>query len=61
MSTDQLEYVVKLMDAEHVIYSIDYHFIKPNNPYGFLMNSSLTNEQKELIACKNAERLFNLK
>lgn len=61
MSTDQLVYVVKLMGAEHVIYSIDYPFIKPDDPYGFLMNNSLTNEQKELIAYKNAERLFNLK
>lgn len=59
-STDQLEYIVKLMGAEHVIYSIDYPYVDPKDPYGFLMNSSLTDEQKELIAHKNAEKVLNL-
>ena len=60
-STDQLEYVVKLMGAEHVLYSIDYPYVNPKDPYGFLVNSSLTDEQKELIAYKNAERILNIK
>ena len=60
-SNDQLEYIVKLMGAEHVLYSIDYPYVNPNDPYGFLINSSLNDEQKELIAYKNAERLLNIK
>ena len=60
-STDQLEYIVKLMGAEHVLYSIDYPYVNPKDPYGFLINSALSDEQKELIAYKNAERILNIK
>ena len=60
MSTDQLEYIVKLMGADHVLYAIDYPYMKPENAYEFLMESSLTEEEKELIAYKNAERLLHL-
>ena len=60
MSTDQLEYIVKLMGADHVMYAIDYPYMKPNNVYDFLMGSSLTDEQKELIAYKNAEQMLHL-
>ena len=60
LSTDQLEYVVKLMGADHVMYAIDYPYLKPENAYEFLMESSLTDEQKELIAHKNAEKIFKL-
>ena len=60
-SKDQLEYVVKLMGASHVIYSVDYPYVNPKNPYEFLMNSSLSDEEKELIAYKNAERVLNIK
>lgn len=61
MSDDQLEYIVKIMGADHVMYAIDYPYIKPNNVYDFLMKSNLTNEQKELIAYKNAQRILHLK
>lgn len=60
-STDQLEYVVKLMGAEHILYSVDYPYVNPHDPYGFLMNSSLNEEQKALIAYKNAEKVLNIK
>ena len=61
ISNDQLEYIVKLMGADHVLYAIDYPYIKPENAYEFLMDSILTDEEKELIAYKNAERLFKIK
>jgi predicted TIM-barrel fold metal-dependent hydrolase len=60
MSIDQLEYIVKLMGADHVLYAVDYPYMKPQNVYEFLMESSLTDEEKELIAYKNAERLLHL-
>ena len=60
MSADQLEYIVKLMGADHVLYAVDYPYMKPENVYEFLMESSLSDEEKELIAYKNAERLFRL-
>ncbi len=60
MSNDQLEYMVKVMGAEHVMYAIDYPYMKPDNVYEFLMDSALSDEEKELIAYKNAERVFHL-
>ena len=60
MSVDQLEYVVKLMGADHVLYAVDYPYMKPENVCEFLAESSLSEEEKNLIAHGNAERLFHL-
>ena len=60
MSTDQLEYIVKLMGADHVMYAVDYPYMKPDNAYEFLMDSSLSDGEKELIAHSNAERVLHL-
>ena len=60
MSNDQLEYIVKVMGADHVLYAIDYPYMKPENVYEFLMDSSLSDEDKELIAHKNAEKLLHI-
>ena len=60
MSKDQLEYIVKLMGTDHVLYAVDYPYMKPENVYEFLMESSLSDAEKEMIAYKNAERLFHL-
>lgn len=50
MSNDQLDYVVKVMGADHVIYSLDYPYVEVGDSYAFLMDSGLTDEAKELIA-----------
>ena len=60
MSADQLEYIVKVMGADHVMYAVDYPYMKPDNAYEFLMDSNLTDEEKELIAHVNAERILHL-
>ena len=60
LSNDQLEYMVKVMGADHVMYAIDYPYIRPDNAYEFLMDSNLTEEEKELIAHGNAERLLKI-
>ena len=60
MSVDQLEYIVRLMGADHVMYAVDYPYMKPDNVYDFLMQSSLSEHEKELIACKNAEKILHL-
>jgi len=60
MSNDQLEYMVKVMGADHVMYAIDYPYMKPDNVYEFLMDSTLSDEEKELIAHGNAERILHL-
>ena len=60
LSNDQLEYLVKVMGADHILYAVDYPYVKPDNIYEFIADSSLTDEQKELIAHGNAERLLHL-
>ena len=60
MSSDQLEYIVKLMGADHVMYAIDYPYMKPDNVYEFLMESTLPDDEKELIACGNAARILKV-
>jgi len=53
--------VTKYMGADHVIWAVDYPYLRNNTVVDFLMNSDLTPEEKELISHKNAERLFKLK
>ena len=60
MSDINLRTMVELMGADHILYAEDYPYEKPSNFYDFLMQSSLTDEQKELIAHKNVERLYKL-
>ena len=60
LSADQLGYLVKLMGADHILYAVDYPYVKPDKVYGFLADADLTQEQKELIAHGNAERLLKL-
>ena len=60
LSSMQLEYLVKLMGAEHILYSVDYPYMQPDNVYEFIDESNLTREQKELIAHGNAERILHL-
>ena len=61
LSTDQLEYLVKVMGADHVMYALDYPYVELNDPYGFVVNNpNLTEEEKELIMYKNAERILHI-
>ena len=61
MSEMQFDYFVRLVGAEHIIWSEDYPYIK-NVPLRFFLDTyAITDEQKELIAHGNAERLFKLK
>ncbi|MBO6127160.1 MAG: amidohydrolase family protein [Clostridia bacterium] len=48
------------MGAEHVIWSVDYPYIKLDNATDFLINSDLTSEEKKLISHKNAEKLLKI-
>lgn len=61
MSEQNLRTMVELMGADHILYSEDYPYYKPKDFAEFLWDSWLTDEQKELIAHKNAERLYKLK
>ena len=60
LSSMQLDYLVRLMGAEHILYATDYPYMQPGNVFGFLNDANLTREQKELIAHENAERILHL-
>ena len=61
LSADQLEYMVKVFGAEHIIWALDYPYVPFQEcSTDFLLNSALTQAQKELIAHGNAERLLKL-
>ncbi len=62
LSRMQFEDTVKLMGAEHVLWAVDYPYIRQGNFYEFLMSAEfLTDGEKELIAHKNAERILHIK
>ena len=61
LSKDQFEYMVKVFGAEHIIWALDYPYVPFQTcSTEFLMNAGLTDEQKEMIAHKNAEKLLKL-
>lgn len=60
ISDINLKAITEYMGAEHIIWSVDYPYIRPDNITDFLMNSSLTDNEKELISHKNAEKLFKM-
>ena len=60
MSSDQLAYIVKLMGADHVVYALDYPYMTPENIESFLTESGLSDEEIEMIAHGNAERLLGI-
>ena len=55
-----LEAVTKYMGADHIIWAVDYPFLMNETVVDFLMSSDLTDEEKELISHKNAEKLFKM-
>ena len=61
LSQDQLNFMVQLMGADHILYAIDYPYMAPTSSGSFLEESDLSAEDKEKIAHKNAERLLHLK
>ncbi|EAD4103824.1 TPA: amidohydrolase family protein, partial [Listeria monocytogenes] len=48
------------LDENHLIYALDYPFVKPENAGTFLDMLDLTDEVKAKIAHKNAEKLLHL-
>ena len=55
-----LEAVTKYIGAEHIIWAVDYPYLRNETVVDFLLNSNLTDEKKELISHKNAEKLFKI-
>lgn len=56
----QLKFCVEVLGADRIIHSVDCPFISNAGAKPFIENAPINQEQKELLAYKNAERLFHL-
>lgn len=56
----QLKFCVEVLGADRIIHSVDCPFISNAGAKPFIENAPISREEKELIAYKNAERLFGL-
>lgn len=54
----QLKFCIEVLGAGRIIHSVDCPFISNAGARPFIEDAPITQEEKELIACKNAERLF---
>lgn len=59
-SNAQLKYIIELLGADRVMFSVDYPFIPNAGARAFLENAPLRQEDKEKIAFRNAEKVFRL-
>lgn len=55
-----LEFCVKRLGVERIMFSIDYPFANPEGQEKILEHPMLSLEERELIAHGNAERLLKL-
>lgn len=53
-------FLLNELDENHLIYALDYPFVKPENAGTFLDMLDLADEVKAKIAHKNAEKLLHL-
>lgn len=60
-SEAQLQFAISEVGADRIIYSGDYPFLIDKNTKGFLETASISKEDKEKIAYRNAEKLLKLK
>lgn len=56
----QLKFCAEVLGADRIIHSVDCPFISNGGAAPFIENAPLNQHEKELIAYKNAEKLFNL-
>lgn len=54
----QLKFCIDVLGADRIIHSVDFPFINNDNAKDFIINSEILDEDKELIAYKNATKLF---
>lgn len=59
-SNAQLKYIVEVLGADRVMFSVDYPFIPNEGARAFMENAPISQEDKEKIAHKNAEALFRI-
>lgn len=56
----QLEFCAEVLGTDRIIHSVDYPFILNDGALSFIENASVSEDEKELIAYKNAENLFEI-
>ncbi len=56
----QLKFCVEVLGADRIIHSVDCPFISNEGAVPFIENAPISDTDKELIAYKNAEKLFKL-
>lgn len=56
----QLKFCKEVLGADRIIHSADYPFILNDDVLAFIENAPITDNEKELIAYKNAERIFGI-
>lgn len=56
----QLKFCTEVLGADRIIHSVDCPFISNSGAAAFIENAPLAQNEKELIAYKNAEKLFKL-
>ena len=57
---DNLEYCVHKLGVDHILFSADFPYLGVENTRAFFDNAPLTEKDKELIAYRNAEKLFHI-
>lgn len=56
----QLKFCIEVIGADRIIHSVDCPFISNEGAKTFIENAPISDVEKELIAYKNAERLFGV-
>lgn len=56
----QLRFCMDVLGADRIIHSVDYPFILNDGARRFIENAPITESEKQLIAYKNAEKLFGI-
>ena len=54
------EFIHKVVGADRIIYAVDYPYLTHTGSRAFLDSLPISQEDKEKIACRNAEALFRL-
>lgn len=57
---DNLDFCIRKFGIDHILFSADYPYIDQDDARAFLENAPLSQEDKEKIAYKNAEKLLRL-
>ena len=59
-SARNLEYCVRALGADRIMFAMDYPWVDPSGKERVLENASLTEDEREMISFRNAEKLFRI-